>query len=112
MELIVKKQTLNEYERDIENETRMDLKQEVNSAMSYMDLKRSVKHLKRFMKNANGGQCTLSFRSFEQCVKSVKLPKLVIEKISGDISQWQTFQSNTTIENNPNLSKSEHCKFN
>lgn len=30
-------QTLNEYERDIENETRMDLKQEVNSEMSYMD---------------------------------------------------------------------------
>ena len=44
---------------------------------------------------------------------NVKLPKLVIEKYSGDISQWQYFwgQFDTAVNSNHNLTKTDQFSY-
>lgn len=45
--------------------------------------------------------------------QAVKLPKLVIEKFSGDVSKWQSFwsQLETAVDNNASLTKSDKFTY-
>ena len=88
-----KENLLDELDRDIEAGTEEDhLEEETESVMNYKD--------------------NTAVRKTRMRRHGVQLPKLVIEKFSGDISLWQTFwgQFETAIHNNPDLSKAE--KFN
>ena len=116
MELLMsKEQSLVEHDRDIEAETQEnELDDEINTALEYMDgicsRKIRIKQASRTEGNSSHGSDRQNERRNHS--HTVKLPKLVIQKFSGEISEWQGFwsQYETAIHNNDSLTKSD--KFN
>lgn len=117
-QLANKERCLIDYDRDIEAETKEeDLDEEINSALEYMDgISARKTRIRRAMRIEGGDSSSTSFGSQTnngQRVNTVKLPKLVIQKFSGEISEWQGFwsQYETAIHNNQSLSKTEKFSY-
>lgn len=114
-----KEECLNELDQDIEGQTEDDeLEGEVESVMHYRDeiclRKTRIKRTIKKCVHDDDSESSVSSRRSQAVHRSyvVKLPKLVIDKFSGDISQWQGFwsQYETAIHNNETLGKVD--KFN
>lgn len=118
--LVIKEGTLADLDNGIEDETPTDeLEAEIATTQDYQDriitLKARVDRLMRTtrdpvserMSDANSG----TVRS--ESGQTVKLPKLVIEKYDGDVSQWQEFwsQYETAIHENDALCKREKFTY-
>lgn len=86
------------------------MEEEASAAMDYMDkiIKRKSE-IKRLLDNAeaaNKSTTSLNGTMGGGNAHSVKLPKLVIERFSSDVSAWQSFwnQFESAIHDNPSLS--------
>ena len=91
-----KERCLIDYDRDIEAETKEeDLEEEIDSTLEYMDgISARKTRIRRAMRMDGGDSSSTSSGSQMnngQRVNTVKLPKLVIQKFSGEISEWLGF---------------------
>ena len=89
-QLVEKGQILREYDKDVEAETEEeDLEDEMTTALEYMDTI-SVRRtrLRRALRTEDEDHRT---GSRPPRMNTVKLSKLVIQKFSGEISEWQGF---------------------
>ncbi|KAK0140453.1 hypothetical protein N1851_022575 [Merluccius polli] len=114
--LSTKEEQLVDLDRGIEYETPTDeLEAEIASTQDYQDriitwktrTKRRIERSRESVSARVSDTSRDSVRSHNQ--QTVKLPKLVIEKYSGEISQWQEFwsQYETAIHENDALCKKE-----
>lgn len=117
--LMARERALLDSDHDIEAETAEDdLEDEVNSTFEYMDRIMSRKNrIKRILGNVDDNQSAASgasqYSNNEMRRQAVKLPKLVMEKFSGDVSKWQSFwsQFETAVDNNASLTKSDKFTY-
>ncbi|KAJ7999845.1 hypothetical protein DPEC_G00198630 [Dallia pectoralis] len=113
--LSTKEESLTDIDKGIEDETPTDeLEAEIANTQDYQDHILTWKtRTKRLIQKAESERPWVSNASASSVkslnAQTVKLPKLVIEKYSGEISQWQEFwsQYETAIHNNDVLSKRE-----
>ena len=117
-QLLARERTLIDYDREIEAETEMDhLEDEVNTALEYLDSisERRTRIRRILRRNAEEGEnaSTVASENSMRRQQSVKLPKLVMERFTGDVSQWQSFwsQFETAIDKNTSLSKSDKFTY-
>lgn len=115
-----KEQILKDCDKDVEEEAdEDDLVQEIATAMEYMEaislrktrLNRALRAEEepgQSRQNANGTETANRPR-----VNTVKLPKLVMQKFSGEICEWQGFwsQYETTIHETEHLSKTDKFSY-
>lgn len=117
-QLMIKEQTLSDCDKNIEAETKdADLEDEISSTLEYMDglslRKTRMRRLLRTDEDGNVSYYSQSRANNSQRNNSVKLPKLVIQKFSGEISEWQGFwsQYETAIHNSASLSKIDKFSY-
>lgn len=69
--------------------------------------------IRRALRKAQGDAASLSSYEEDSMRHNVKLPKFVIHKYAGDISQWQYFwgQFVTAVHQNPNLTKTDKFSY-
>ncbi|KAL0150932.1 hypothetical protein M9458_053851 [Cirrhinus mrigala] len=117
--LSVKEESLVDLDRGIENETSTDdLEGEIASALEYQDRiimwkSRAKRLLERRLEQES--ERIKSPANHERLPEKryVKLPKLVIDKFTGEISKWQEFwsQYEAAIHSNEMLSKKEKFAY-
>ena len=116
---MVKGQILSEYDKDVEAETEEeDWEDEMTTALEYMDTisvrrTRLKPALRMEDEDRQSEQSEHRTGSRPPRINTVKLPKLVIQRFSGQISEWQGFwsQYETTIYDNERLSKSDKFSY-
>lgn len=86
--LTARERALLDSDHDMEAETAVDdLEEEVNSALEYMDRIMSRKTKINTDDNGSTASAASQYSNHEVRRQAVKLPKLVIEKFSGDVSK-------------------------
>ena len=114
--LIEKEKTISEMDKEIEDLTEEnDLEEELDNSLRYMDqIIRRKTRIKRILKavKEDSGDGSQKGAGLHGNAIGVKLPKLVIERFSGDISLWQTFWSQFEAAIHKNMSISKIDKFN
>ena len=118
-QLMERELILKEYDRDVEVETEEeDLEDEMTTAMEYMDAisvrrTRIKRALRTEEEDGQSRQSENRSGSGPPRMNTVKLPKLVIQKFSGEICEWQGFwsQYETTIYDNERLSKTDKFSY-
>lgn len=119
-QLMDKEQVLREYDKGVEAETEeRDLEAEMTTALEYMDAinvrrTRLRRALRTEGEGSQYGQSEHGSGSGPSRINTdFKLPKLVIQKFSGEICEWQGFWSRyeTAIHNNERLSKTDKFSY-
>ena len=118
--LSTKEEVLMDLDKGIEDVTPLDeLDMEIAAAQEYQERiltwkSRATRRIQKEQESVSARVSDASLHSFRSPnQQTVKLPKLIIEKYGGEISQWQEFwsQYETAIHNNDTLCKKEKFTY-
>lgn len=114
-QLLLKEDLLDKLDEEVEEGTKTeDLEDEVARSLEYKEhiTDRKTK-IRRVLRRAQGDANSVTSSEVDMVRQNVKLPKLVIEKYTGDISLWQHFwgQFETAVHRNPSLTKTDKFSY-
>lgn len=114
-QMLLKEECLDKIDGEIKEQTETDdLEDEVTRAMEYKEqiTLRKTK-IRRALRREQRDAAPVMSAEVESVHHNVKLPKLVIDKYTGDISLWQYFwgQFEAAVHQNPNLTKTDKFSY-
>lgn len=107
LEQLLKEECLDKIDGEIEQTKKDDLEDEVTRTMEYKEHNSEKNYNKKSGQKRGGDAASVMSGEANSVRYNVKLPKLVIDKYTGDVSHWQYFwgQFEMTVYQNPNLNK-------
>lgn len=113
-QLLAKEDCLEKIDGEIEEQTKTDDLEEVSRAIEHKEhITRRKTKIRRALRKVQENSASVSSYVADSMRQNVKLPKLVIDKYAGDISQWQYFwgQFETAVHKNLNLTKTDKFSY-